>query len=59
LVRKPEGKSPLGKPRPTREDNITIAFRGRGVEGVNWINLVQGKNQRRTLVNMIMNFLDS
>jgi hypothetical protein len=29
-VRNPEGKGPLGRPRCTREDNITMNLRERG-----------------------------
>jgi hypothetical protein len=41
LVCKPEGRSPLGRPRHRCEDNITMYLKEIGWEGVNWI----GKGQ--------------
>jgi hypothetical protein len=38
LVRKPEGKRPLGRPRRRWEDGITVDLRGTGW-GVEWIHL--------------------
>jgi hypothetical protein len=37
LMGKPEGKSPLGRPRLTWEDNIQIHLREIGCCGMNWI----------------------
>jgi hypothetical protein len=34
LVGKPEGKIPLGRPRPSWEDNIKTDLRETGLEGV-------------------------
>jgi hypothetical protein len=39
VVRKPEGKRPLGRPRQIWEDNIKMDLRGVGLEDVKWINL--------------------
>jgi hypothetical protein len=44
LVRKPEGKRPLGRPRHRWEDNIKMYLKGIGYEGVNWIHVVQHKD---------------
>jgi hypothetical protein len=44
-VGKPEGKRPLGLPRHRWEDNIKVDLRG------DWINLAQGKDRWRDLVN--------
>jgi hypothetical protein len=39
LVRKSEGKRPLGRPRRKWEDNVRIDFRKLGLEGVDWMHL--------------------
>jgi hypothetical protein len=41
LVGKPERKSPLGKPKPRRVDNIKMDLVQIGRGGVNWIALAQ------------------
>jgi hypothetical protein len=55
LVGKPEGKRPLGRPRRRWVDNITIDLRETGWDGTNWIDLAQGRDQWRALVNTVMN----
>jgi hypothetical protein len=55
LVGKPEGKRPLGRPRHRLVDNINMDFRGIGWGGMDWIDLVQDRDQRTALVNMVMN----
>jgi hypothetical protein len=52
LVWRPEGKSPLGRPRRRWEDNINLDLREIGIDGANWIQLVQGRVQGRACVNM-------
>jgi hypothetical protein len=37
LVRKPEGKRPLGRPRHRWEDGIRMDLRETGLEGGGWI----------------------
>jgi len=37
LVGKPEGKTPLGRPRSRWEDNIKMDLRGVGCGGMDWI----------------------
>jgi hypothetical protein len=54
-VEKPEGKRPLGRPRRKWEDNIRINLREVGWGGMDWIDLAQDKDQRRVLVNTVMN----
>jgi hypothetical protein len=44
LVGKPEGKKPLGRPRRRWEDNIRMYVGEIGCEGVDWIQLAQGKD---------------
>jgi hypothetical protein len=46
LVRSPEGKRPLGRPRRSWEDNIKMNLREIGIDGANWIVLAQDKIQR-------------
>jgi hypothetical protein len=55
LVGKPEGKRPLGRPRRRSVDNIKMDLREIGWDGMDWIELVQGRNQWRALVNTVMN----
>jgi uncharacterized protein with von Willebrand factor type A (vWA) domain len=54
LVRKPEDKRPLGRPRRRRED-IRMDVRKIGREGVDWIRLAQDRDQWRAPVNTVMN----
>jgi hypothetical protein len=39
LVGKPDGKRPLGRPRPSWEDRIRADLREIGLECVEWIQL--------------------
>jgi hypothetical protein len=39
LVRKPEGKKPLGRPRRRWVDNIIIDLREVGCDGTDWTDL--------------------
>ena len=56
LVGKPEGKSPLWRPRRRREDNIKMDLqevgRGRG----DWMELAQDKDRWRALVGTVKDF---
>jgi hypothetical protein len=52
LVRKPEGKRPLGRPRRRWVDNIKMVL---GECNVDWIGLPQDRNRRRALVNSVLN----
>jgi len=45
LVGKPDGKRPLRRPRCRWEDNIKIALREIGWEGVDWMHLAQNRDQ--------------
>jgi hypothetical protein len=55
LVGQPEGKRPLGRPRPRWVDNIKIDLGEIGWDGRNWIELAQDRDQWRSLVNTVMN----
>jgi hypothetical protein len=44
LVGKPEGKTPLGRPRRGWVDNITIDLREIGWCSMDWIGLAQDKD---------------
>jgi len=44
LVGKPEGKRPLGRPRPRWKDNIRMDVRKMGWEGVDWLHLAQDRD---------------
>jgi hypothetical protein len=56
LEGKPEGKRPLGRPRRRWEDNIKMGLKETGWGGMDWIDLVQDRDQWRALVNTVMNF---
>jgi hypothetical protein len=45
LVGKPEGKRPLGRPRRRWVDNIKIDLREIGWDGVDWMDMVQDRDQ--------------
>jgi hypothetical protein len=45
LVGRPEGKRPLGRPRRRWEDIIKIDLGETGIDGENWIRLVQDRVQ--------------
>jgi hypothetical protein len=50
-----EGKRPLRRPRRRWVDNIKIDLLKIGWGGVDWIDLAQDRDKRRTLVNAVMN----
>jgi hypothetical protein len=54
-VGKPEGKTPLRRPRRRCVNNIKMDLREIGWDGVNWIDMTQYRNQWRALVNTILN----
>jgi len=55
LVRKPEGKKPIGRPRPKWEDNIKMDLKEVECESMEWIELAQHRDRWWALVNAVMN----
>jgi hypothetical protein len=55
LVGKPEGKTPLGRPRRKWVDNIRTDLGEAGWGDVDWIGLAQDRNRWRALVNSVLN----
>jgi hypothetical protein len=56
LVGKPEGKSPLGRPKRRCVDNIKMDLGEIERDGVDWIGLAQDKENWRYHVNLVRNF---
>jgi hypothetical protein len=57
FVGKPEGKRPLGKPRHRWEDNIRMDRRAIRWRGVEWMYVIQDRDQLPAFVNTVMNLL--
>ena len=55
LVRKPEGKRPLRRPRRRWVDNIRMDLQEVGCGYVDWIRLAQDRERWRKLVSAVMN----
>ena len=55
LVRKTEGKRPLGRPRRRWEENIKMDLQEMGLESMDWIDLSQDRDIWRAVVNAAMN----
>ena len=55
LVGKPEGKTPLGRPRHRWEDNIKIDLREVGCDHGEWIDLAEDRDQSRAYVRAVIN----
>ena len=56
LVRKPEGKGPLGKPRRRWEDNIKMDLQEVGGGCGDWMELAQDRGRWWALVGTVTNF---
>jgi hypothetical protein len=56
LVRKPEGKRPLGRPRHRWEDNIKMDLQKVGGDSGDWMELAQDRDRWRALVGTVRNF---
>jgi hypothetical protein len=55
LVRRPEGKIQLGRPRRIWEVNIKMDLQEVGCGGMDWILLAQDRSRFQTLVKAVMN----
>ena len=55
LLGKPEGKSPLGRPRRRWVDNNRMDLQEVVCGYMDWIGLAQDRDSWRTLVNAVMN----
>jgi len=55
FVGKPEGKSPLGRPRSTWDNNINLGLQEVGLGILDWIYSAQDCGSWRDLVNAVMN----
>jgi hypothetical protein len=47
LVRRPEGRRPLGRSRSRWEDNIKMDLKEVGWEGVDWTDMAQDRKRWR------------
>jgi hypothetical protein len=54
LVRKPEGKRPLEKPRRRWEDNIKMDLQEMGGACRDWMELAQDRDKWQALVGMVI-----
>jgi hypothetical protein len=54
LVRKAEGKRPLGRPRRMYVGNIKMDLRETGWSGMDWIDLAHDRDHCMALVNTVM-----
>jgi hypothetical protein len=55
LVRRPEGKRPLGRPKHSWVDNIKMYLGDIGWGSIDWIGLAQDRDRWRAFVNGVMN----
>jgi hypothetical protein len=55
LVRKPEVKRPLGRPRHRWDGNIKMDLQKVECGGMDWIKLAQDRDKWRAFVNAVMN----
>jgi hypothetical protein len=53
--RKPEGKTPLGRPRRRWEDNVRMDLQEVGCGCGDWIGLAQDRDKWRALVSAVRN----
>jgi hypothetical protein len=57
VVGKPDGKRPLGRPRPRWEDNIEMDHQEVRCGSMYWIDLAQDRDRWRALVHEVINLL--
>jgi len=56
LVRKPEGKEPLGRPMRRWENSIKMDLQEVGCGVMDWIELAQNRDRCWALMNAVMKF---
>jgi hypothetical protein len=54
LVRKPEGKRSLGRPRRRWNDNIRMDLQEVGCGGMEWVGLAQDRDRWRAIENAVV-----
>jgi len=54
LIAKPEGKRPLRGPRRRWEEHITMDLREKWWEAVDWVHLLQDRDQCWALLNIVI-----
>jgi len=54
LVRKPEGRRPLGRPRRRWKDNIKMDLQEVECGAIDWIELAEDRDRWRALVIAVM-----
>jgi hypothetical protein len=57
LLGRPEGKRPVGRPKPKWVNNIKMELGETGQDAMDWIDLAQDRSQWRALVNTVMYLL--
>jgi hypothetical protein len=55
MVRKPQGKMPLERPRHGWEDNIKMDLQEVECGGMDWIELAQDRDRWRAFMSAVMN----
>jgi len=50
------GKKLLGRPRRRWEDNIKMDLQEVGCRGMDWIEIAQGRDRWRVLINVVISF---
>jgi hypothetical protein len=55
MLKEPEGKRPLGRPKHRRIDNIKMDLLEIELGDMYWIGLTQDRYRWRALVNAVMN----
>jgi hypothetical protein len=55
LVGRPEGRTPLERPRRRWEDNIKMDLQEVEWGGMDWIDMAQDRDRWRALVSLVMN----
>jgi len=55
LIKKPEEKKSVGRPRHIWKDNIKVDLKGISWDSVDWIHLAQDRDQWQAVMNTVMN----